>query len=134
MIFILGGIVGIVLMLIVFAPKLLSSQGSGKRRGNILMLEKPGDRFDANSFRVFRVINEGALASAAETGDSGKVQYTGTEVLFLAERENSFYEGKIINVPEGKAAMQVGTFRCKIADGDFRTVPVVDFIDENSLP
>ena len=51
MVFILGAIVGIVLMLIVFAPKLLS--GSGKARGGILMLERPGDRFDARSFKVF---------------------------------------------------------------------------------
>lgn len=82
MVFILGAIVGIVLMLIVFAPKLLS--GSGKARGGILMLERPGDRFDARSFKVFHVIKEGALANAAENDGSDGVMYSGTTVLFPA--------------------------------------------------
>lgn len=60
--------------------KLLS--GSGKARGGILMLERPGDRFDARSFKVFHVIKEGALANAAENDGSDGVMYSGTTVLF----------------------------------------------------
>ena len=132
MVFILGAIVGIVLMLIVFAPKLLS--GSGKARGGILMLERPGDRFDARSFKVFHVIKEGALANAAENDGSDGVMYSGTTVLFPAGGVNSFYDEQIITVPEGKIAMQVGTLRDKAEKGDERTFPVVDFLDENALP
>lgn len=116
MIFILGGIV---LILMAFTLKILSGTESGKKHGNILMLEKLGDHFYAHSLRWFRVINDGVMASHAEQGDSGKLQYTGTEVLFLAEGENSFYDGKIITVTEWNAAMQFGSFPCKIADGDF---------------
>lgn len=98
------------------------------------MLERPGDRFDARSFKVFHVIKEGALANAAENDGSDGVMYSGTTVLFPAGGVNSFYDEQIITVPEGKIAMQVGTFRYKAEKGDERTFPVVDFLDENALP
>ena len=91
--------------------------------------EKAGERIDYNAFEVFQVLDNGdALAKGREYGDYSIA--TGITVLIIGKEEQSYYDDQIIEIPEGKYARQIGTFKYITNSNMVKTVPIIDIYCE----
>ena len=52
--------------------------------------------------------------------------FTGPVVYIVTDGQNLFYDDQVIEVPKGKKAMQIGTFRYETKLGE-KVVPVIKF-------
>ena len=68
---------------------------------------------------------DGALANCEEKGYSTSF-FTGPVVYIVTDGQNLFYDDQVIEVPKGKKAMQIGTFRYETKLGE-KVVPVIKF-------
>lgn len=92
--------------------------------------EKAGERIDYNAFQVFQVLDNGdALAT-------GMIEYhdfrvpTEVIVLFMGKENCAYYDGQLIEVPDGKYARQIGTFKYLTDSDMMKTVPIIDIYSE----
>lgn len=91
--------------------------------------EKAGERIDYNAFEVFQVLDNGdALAKGREYGDYSIA--TGITVLIIGKEDQSYYDDQIIEIPEGKYARQIGTFKYITNSNMVKTVPIIDIYCE----
>ena len=91
--------------------------------------EKAGERIDYNAFEVFQVLDNGdALAKGREYGDYSIA--TGITVLIIGKEDHSYYDDQIIEIPEGKYARQIGTFKYITNSNMVKTVPIIDIYCE----
>ena len=91
--------------------------------------EKAGERIDYNAFEVFQVLDNGdALAKGREYGDYSIA--TGITVLIIGKEDQSYYDDQIIEIPEGKYARQIGTFKYITNSNMMKTVPIIDIYSE----
>jgi len=116
-VFLLGMLAGFVLAFVVLicAAKIMNTSSVS----GITMMEQPGEIIEAESFEVFQVISNGALATA---GDD--FAHLGTVVFFPSEDGNTYYDDQIIKVPAGMHARQIGTYRYETKES-YKTVPIV---------
>lgn len=119
LIFISGVITGAIIMpLIIFA---FSSRESAK--SGMTLFPEEGECISNNSFEVFQVL---------ETGDALAIEVkpphhipTGITVLFLSNENKTYYDDQVINIPTGKCAKQIGTFKYNTQSGIDKTIPIV---------
>ncbi len=79
---------------------------------------------DMNSFKVFQVLELGALAYE-NNGDMSSIL---DRVVYLRLHPNfDYYDGMIVDVPSGMCAVQDGVYKYETKGGNNKTVPVIDF-------
>lgn len=125
-----GGIItGIILTFAFFF--LVALGGTNNSSSNdIVMFDEPQQEIKVHSFKVMQVLPDGnALATVDDTED---FSYYGTVVMFLTkdDKGSAYYDNQIIEVPSGKRAMQVGTYKYVTRQDMVKTVPVVEFLDK----
>jgi hypothetical protein len=89
-----------------------------------IRFNEPQQEIEATSFQVFQVLDDGSALAMAQ----GSSSY-GLVVMLCAETGLAYYDEQKIDVPYGKRAMQVGTYKYKTHNGMERTVPIVGFFD-----
>ncbi|MES5133690.1 hypothetical protein [Hoylesella timonensis] len=120
--FLLGVIVGCLLTFggfYVFAKMQTTTEQSGIR------LAKQKTKFTvANKFEVFQSFEDGALARSEEKEFVSS--FTGPIVFLVADGDEQFYDDQVVTVPNGKSAIQIGTYSYESKGGE-RTVPIIKF-------
>lgn len=125
LIFIGGLISGIVLTILALVIVSYYSNSNS----DYSFFEKAGERIDYNAFEVFQVLDNGdALAKGREYGDYSIA--TGITVLIIGKEDQSYYDDQIIEIPEGKYARQIGTFKYITNSNMMKTVPIIDIYSE----
>lgn len=123
LVFILGLISGIILTIAVL---FVIGINSSKSNSNITLAEQQVPFSSSNRFEVFQVLSDGALANCEEDKYS-QAMFSGPVVYIIAEGQNQFYDNQVIEVPEGKQAVQIGTFSFSTRLGE-KVVPVIKFL------
>ena len=117
-----AGIVTGIVSLFVVGLFMEMSQATSASNDDVVMFEKPRGIVPGKVFEVMRVLPNG---SALATVNDIESENLGTDVLFVGDEKTSYYDGQMINVPSGKVARQIGTYRYMA-----RTVPVVEIMAE----
>ena len=119
--YVAGIVTGIVLLFVVgfFMAK---SQATSASNADGVMCEKPRGIVPGKVFEVMQVLPNGSALATVDDFESGNL---GTIVLFVGDENTSYYDSQKINVPSGKVARQIGTYRYMA-----RTVPVVEIMAE----
>jgi hypothetical protein len=121
----IGGIITGVLLFFVLCY-VLSSKSEGETSYDIVMFDKPQSKIETNEFQIIQVLTDGsALAAALD------INYVGTIVLFLPNKDAAYYDNQKILVHKGKCIRQIGIYKYKTMQDMVKTVPVVDFYDNN---
>ena len=90
----------------------------------IFLIGVLGNKMDAQSYKVFQVIDGGyALANASTFEELGL--YMGIVVLIYADENSHYYDGQIITATNGRKFRQIGTYRYSTKDNNVKTVPAV---------
>lgn len=120
-----GGVLTGFVLTFVFAF-MITYQGNSLPSGNdIVIFEEPQQEIKVTSFEVMQVLPDGsALARVEDTDNLGMI------VLFLADKDTSYYDNQKINVPSGKKVMQIGTYKYVTRSEMEKTVPVVEILDK----
>lgn len=121
----LGGLVtGVVLTFVFVILWGIAVNNSTSTNKKLTLFDGPGQELRATEFEVFQVLPDGAaLANIKDVADLGTV------VLFLPDEGVAYYDDQRINVPAGKRAVQVGTYRYVTSREFVKTVPVVEIVD-----
>ena len=123
LIFFLGIITGCVLT--IAALVVIGVSNSNSAESNITIAEHQKEFKYASRFEVFQVLGDGALANCEEQGFLSSY-FTGPVVYILSDGQNLFYDDQIIDIPTGKKAIQIGTYRYQSKSGE-KVVPVIEF-------
>lgn len=123
LVFLLGIITGVILTI---AGLLVIGIAASKGHPDITLAEQQVPFTTSNRFEVFQVGSDGALANCEE-GKYSQAMFTGPVVYILAEGQNQFYDDQVIDVPSGKQAVQIGTYRYTTRLGE-KVVPVIKFL------
>lgn len=107
LIFFLGIITGCVLT--IAALFVIGVGYSNSAESNITIAERQTEFKEANSLRFFRYWRW-SLANCEEQGYSSSY-FTGPVVYILSDGQNLFYDDQVIDIPYGKKAIQIGTYR-----------------------
>lgn len=121
LIYVAGIVTGIVSLFVV-GLFMEISQATSASNDDVVMFEKPRGIVPGKVFEVMRVLSNG---SALATVNDIESENLGMDVLFVGDEKTSYYDGQMINVPSGKVARQIGTYRYMA-----RTVPVVEIMAE----
>ena len=117
-----AGIVTGIVSLFVLGLFMEMSQATSASNDDVVMFEKPRGIVPGKVFEVMQVLPDGSALAIVDDIESENI---GTEVLFVGNDSTSYYDGQKINVPSGKVARQIGTYRYMA-----RTVPVVEIMAE----
>ncbi|MBQ0054084.1 MAG: hypothetical protein KBS89_06500 [Bacteroidales bacterium] len=101
----------------------IASVQNSSEETNITYAEHPSAFNEATKFEVFQVLGDGALANC-EKHERGISFFSGPIVYLVSDGQTQYYDDQIISVPQGKRAMQTGTYRYQSQTG-VRTVPVI---------
>ncbi len=125
LIYIVGFVSGIIFLSFVAKCSSNKAEESNTLQG-LTLFEQPADVMDITAFEVNDVISGGnAIARAGEHTYRNEYMYTGIEVLFLADENKSYYDGKVIYVSSDKCVRQIGVYK-----HSYKTVPVVAICDK----
>lgn len=80
--------------------------------------------FDASKFKVFQVVDNGALVFYGNDEDDMNL-LSPTAFLFTGG-PNQYYDGQVIEVSNDEKVMQIGTYRYETRVGE-RVVPLIQF-------
>lgn len=122
LIFVLGIVTGVIITLVflLVISKVYSV-------GNQITVSRQQTEFTlAKRFEVFQVLDGGALANCEDDEYSNSV-FTGPVVYILMDDGDLFYDDQIIEVPEGKKVIQIGTYRYETRMGE-KVVPALKFL------
>lgn len=120
LIFIAGIITGV---FTIFLIGVLGNKSNSTIPG-LTVFDAPGEVMDAQSYKVFQVIDGGyALANASTFEELGL--YMGIVVLIYADENSHYYDGQIITATNGRKFRQIGTYRYSTKDNNVKTVPAV---------
>ena len=122
LIFFLGIVTGCVLTIAVLF--VIGITNSNANESDITIAEQQTVFTTATKFEVFQVLGDGALAIARRRYSTSF--FTGPVVYIVTDGQNLFYDDQVIEVPKGKKAMQIGTFRYETKLGE-KVVPVIKF-------
>ncbi len=126
LIFLAGFISGAVVLLAVSLVIAKGASNNPTQIPGLTLFEQPGEVMTANSYEVLQVVDGGnALANA----ESGRGNYFGMVVLFLADENTNYYDDQIIKVTQGKCVRQIGTYQYPTKNG-YKTVPAVAFYNK----
>ena len=124
LIFFLGIITGCVLT--IAALFVIGVSYSNSEESDITIAERQTVFKSASRFEVFQVLGDGALANCEEQQGYSRSYFTGPVVYILSDGQNLFYDDQIIDIPYGKMAIQIGTYRYQTKLGE-KVVPVIKF-------
>lgn len=96
--------------------------------GQITVSEQQTEFTLAKKFEVFQVLGDGALARCGDDEYSISV-FTGPIVYILNDDGNLFYDDQVIEVPDGKKVIQIGTYRYETQMGE-KVVPVLKLLNQ----
>ena len=122
-----GFILTIIVSLIINNHMTANYDGTGQLPG--LTMLKEGEQvssFDTNSLQVMQTLSpKVALAHIGkENTHSHNISYNGTLVLYITSDNVRLYDNQIIEIPQGKSLVQIGTYEYESKLGK-RTVPAV---------
>lgn len=121
----LGGLVaGVVLTFVFVILWGIAVNNSTSTNKKLTLFDGPGQELRATEFEVFQVLPDGAALANIADGEN-----RWTTVLFLPDEGVAYYDDQRINVPAGKRAVQVGTYRYVTSREFVKTVPVVEIVD-----
>lgn len=123
LIFFLGIVVGCILT--IAALFVIGTTYSNTDESDITIAEQQKVFTIATKFEVFQVLGNGALANCEEKEYSTSF-FTGPVVYIVTDGQNLFYDDQVIEVPKGKKAIQIGTYRYQTKLGE-KVVPVIKF-------
>ena len=118
--YVAGIVTGCVLLFVFFF--IVGTINSSSANDDVVMFEKPRGIVPGKVFEVMQVLPDGSALAIVNDIESENL---GTDVLFVGDEKTSYYDGQMINVPSGKVARQIGTYRYMA-----RTVPVVEIMAE----
>ena len=131
--FVLGIIVGMIIMGFVNTIKMTSDNGESNdnvvdvgEKDGVLMFKEPGDNIDVKSFNVFQVLAQNA---ALVKGESYKDVYTGIIYLLINEEGIYYYDDQIVKAPKGTIVKQVGIYNYITTDNMKKTVPIIKIMN-----
>ena len=84
---------------------------------------------DIQKYKIFQVLYDGALARACEAKSYGESCW-GLTVFVPAEKDEDYYDEKIITVPKGQCIAYKGVYKCRTNSGSEKTVPRLIFIQK----
>ena len=122
LVFLLGIVTGCILTIV--ALLVISKGHSGVNQ--ITVSEQQTEFTLAKKFKVFQVLGDGALADCGNDEDSIS-WFTGPVVYILMDDGNFFYDDQVIEVPDDKKVIQIGTYRYHTQMGE-KVVPVLKFL------
>lgn len=120
--FVSGAVVLIVVCLCI--NSIINGQSPWGRK--LDLFDEPGQEIIADRFEVIQVLPNG---NALALRKNSVYDFSGMAVLFLAEEDLSYYDDQVINVPDKKRVLQIGTYRYETHAGIEKTVPVVRIMD-----
>ncbi len=122
-----GFLLTIVVATLLNNQRLANYNGSGNIPGLTMLKEgEQGTSFDTTSIEIFQTLSPKlALANTGkESKYSHEIHYNGIIVLYIASDDIRLYDKQIIEIPQGKALVQIGTYEYESKMG-VRTVPAV---------
>ena len=135
--FLLGLILGVVLA--ASAMFALGYAEVDKSDDGMIFYEESGDVVQATQIEVFQALDDNRALAYAQYYKEEKGWFTGNSynkldssllTLIINDEGVLYYDGQIIEIPEGKCVRQVGVYRYLNKDGDQKTVPIVKILDE----
>lgn len=126
-VFLLGMIAGGVLT---FVMMLVLAIGANTSSNGMTLFDEPGECLSTGSFEIMQVIDDGvALANEIDKMRSSYNTHTELLVLLVNDEGQLYYDDKVINVPNGKCARQIGVYKYPIKSGFEKTVPIVKIME-----
>lgn len=121
----IGGIVTGIILTFVILLFVAKSNSDNPSNDNMIIFEQPQQIIDAKSFEVLQVLPDGnALATVESPENFGMI------VMFRAKGNASYYDDQKIEIPTGKCARQIGTYRYMTRNNIEKTVPIIDIVNE----
>ena len=124
---ILTGIILTILIAFLFAKSNMENENGTtiEEYPGITIFDKPAGTLDTSRFEVFQVIKDNmALARCYKPETNALIIETGPIVLLIDENKH-YYDDEMIDVPQSKQALHVGTFQYQTNIGIDKTVPVI---------
>lgn len=121
----IGGIVTGIILTFVILLFVAKSNSDNPSNDNMIIFEQPQQKIDAKSFEVLQVLPDGNALATVESNEN-----FGMIVMFLANKNATYYDNQKIEVPTGKCARQIGTYRYMTRNNIEKTVPIIDIVNE----
>lgn len=119
LVFFLGMITGAILTFVVL---LMIGKAANASTDGVEYFAEAGEVMDAQSYKVFQVVENGNALANAESSYGG---YIGMLVLLVADEDSHYYDDQIVSAPAGTCFRQVGTYRYETRAEFIKTVPAV---------
>lgn len=121
----IGGIVTGIILTFVILLFVAKSNSDNPSNDNMIIFEQPQQKIDAKSFEVLQVLPDGNALATVESNEN-----FGMIVMLLANKNATYYDNQKIEVPTGKCARQIGTYRYMTRNNIEKTVPIIDIVNE----
>lgn len=121
----IGGIVTGIILTFVILLFVAKSNSDNPSNDNMIIFEQPQQKIDAKSFEILQVLPDGNALATVESNEN-----FGMIVMFLANKNATYYDNQKIEVPTGKCARQIGTYRYMTRNNIEKTVPIIDIVNE----
>lgn len=121
----IGGIVTGIILTFVILLFVAKSNSDNPSNDNMIIFEQPQQKIDAKSFEVLQVLPDGNALATVESNEN-----FGMIVMFRAKGNASYYDDQKIEIPTGKCARQIGTYRYMTRNNIEKTVPIIDIVNE----
>lgn len=97
----------------------------------MIIFEKPGDIMNIKEFKVFQSLDKG-YALATGLSDAKYKWYYGPVVL-LHQEGKYYYDEEVVKTPKKMKEYQIGVYRYQTKNDNWKTVPIIQFMDEKSF-
>ena len=95
------------------------SEGRRKPQTNLPAKKKEGEIITKEQLRIFQVLKPNtALVKAGNFPNE-------ILMLLIGNDDDLYYDNQKINIPDGKAAKQVGIYQYNTKSGELKTIPAV---------
>ncbi len=121
----IGGIVTGIILTFVILLFVAKSNSDNPSNDNMIIFEQPQQKIDAKSFEVLQVLPDGNALATVESNEN-----FGMIVMLIANKNATYYDNQKIEVPTGKCARQIGTYRYMTRNNIEKTVPIIDIVNE----
>lgn len=121
----IGGIVTGIILTFVILLFVAKSNSDNPSNDNMIIFEQPQQKIDAKSFEVMQVLPDGNALATVESNEN-----FGMIVMLLPNKNATYYDNQKIEVPTGKCARQIGTYRYMTRNNIEKTVPIIDIVNE----
>ena len=120
----ISGMITMLVIIVVFA--VVFNQPEGEGLPGLTLFEQDGACITAKQIKVFQVLEPNVALAHALTKPNAIFDENETLVLILGDEKTNFYDDQKIDIPKGKCAKQIGTYRYTAKNGMEKTVPAID--------